>query len=396
MAGSNVRGASFERQVEELLRRAERTFPDLVHVYRHPSIVLQNQEKVIPDFQLTVELPYERSHYFIECQDREQPSKGLLHKIQHVRSKQAKKTFIVIYPSSAPSELRRAFDEEGVLCLTLGEFDAFLSRLTSTLRVQPPLPDPDDRPDRAMLANPRSPIEEMRDAACYLCGRSPAEFSRDCPEKERFKFYAHTVGGDEGKTVYLCEVCSVQDESPASKSPGKATSGTEPGRETSSDSQKKTAEVGTLLEQCLSADQATRMAAFSLLMRLADEKASWLVAPLICAASSEEKQVRALAASCLGAIGDSRAGRALIPLLQDSFWEVRYNAMDALGKLAFRDAILPILECVCRERNFRVRGRGLQILEHVFRFVDDRIIGHIQASWRENGIDLEDHYVGFE
>lgn len=152
-----------------------------------------------------------------------------------------------------------------------------------------------------------------------------------------------------------------------------------PDIDSTNESPEASGDVDTLLAQYQSADQEVSRAAFSEVMRLADGKDGRLVAPLLRAVTHEEKRVRSLAAALLGTIGDSRAGSALIPLLADASWDVRYNAVDALGKLEFRDAILPIIQCVCKEANFRVRGRGLHVLEHVFGCVDDRIIGHVQA-----------------
>ena len=203
---SNEKGANFELQIEALLRYLEGRFPDLVHVERHPSIVLQNQEVVAPDFKLTIELPYERSHYFIECQNRKRSSKAILHKIQHIRGKQSVKSFIFVYPAVISGELRRAFKSEGVICLTLDEFDGFIDRLSDTIRVQPPLPSPDNRPDHAMLTRTHDPLEELKRVACHICERTPEDLNRERADKKVVHFYLLTAEDGEER-ITVCEDC---------------------------------------------------------------------------------------------------------------------------------------------------------------------------------------------
>lgn len=154
--------------------------------------------------------------------------------------------------------------------------------------------------------------------------------------------------------------------------------------------------VEALLKDYGSADQESSTRAFSQLTSLAQSRDSGLVEPLQRALQHPAGRVRSFAASLLGSIGDKRSASALIPLLEDTVWDVRYRAVESLGKLEVRDAILPIIKCVGKERNFRVRGRGLHVLEHVFHCTDDRIVGHVQALWRENRIDPHDRESGFD
>jgi len=205
-ARSNAKGMKFELQVEELLRALKDLYPKLIQVERHPRIVLQNEEIVYPDFRLTVELPYERSHYFIECQNRKRSSKTVLHKIQHVRGKQAVKTFIFVYSSSISEELLRAFKAEGVMCLAIEAFEDFLDRISSTVRVQPPLPDPDYRPDHAMLAKLHDPFKELREIPCCVCGKTPADVNRERAKGETFTFHLFDVEDEKGRFA-VCDDC---------------------------------------------------------------------------------------------------------------------------------------------------------------------------------------------
>ena len=95
---SNEKGREFEQAIAKFLTGMASTHPKLVTLETKPRVTLQNDEFVVPDFQLTVELAHQRTHYFIECQNREQDSKSILHKIQHVRNKQRWKTFLFLYP----------------------------------------------------------------------------------------------------------------------------------------------------------------------------------------------------------------------------------------------------------------------------------------------------------
>ena len=157
------KGKEFETSVFKLLKELASKHSQSVVLETQPRIVLQNDEVVIPDFHLTVELIHQRSHYLIECQHREHHSKSILHKIQHVRSKQKWKTFLFLYPESIPPELVRAIEGEGVMHLNLSDFALFIRRLDVQLEFQPDitglrssmLQPSRSKPDGAMLASPR-------------------------------------------------------------------------------------------------------------------------------------------------------------------------------------------------------------------------------------------------
>jgi HEAT repeat protein len=127
---------------------------------------------------------------------------------------------------------------------------------------------------------------------------------------------------------------------------------------------------------------------------MAKQRNQELLGPLIADLAHEASKVRCLAAEFLGDIRDKRA-MALIKALGDAVWDVRYTAVEALGKIGERDAIPPIIDCVARERNFRVRGRGLLVLKEVFRCLDARTLGQISASWEREGINPDDRNAGF-
>jgi hypothetical protein len=155
----NEKGREFEEEVAKLLGELTITHPKKATVETKPRIMLQNDEFVVPDFHLTVELSYERRHYFIECQNREQDSKSILHKIQHVRNKQRWKTFLFLYPDTIAPELIRAFNVEGVMHLNLPDFRLFIQRLQASIAVQPEIKPEKSKPDGAMLSSqpPQSP-----------------------------------------------------------------------------------------------------------------------------------------------------------------------------------------------------------------------------------------------
>lgn len=154
MLDQNEKGKQFEEAVAQLLAGLAMQHPRLVTVEAKPRIDLQNDEYVIPDFHLTVELSHERRHYLIECQHREKASKGLLHKIQHVRNKQRWKTFLFLHPNTIPPELARALDSEGVMHLDLEAFELFVARLSASLGGQLEIRPEKVKPDGAMLATP--------------------------------------------------------------------------------------------------------------------------------------------------------------------------------------------------------------------------------------------------
>jgi hypothetical protein len=151
-AGAARKGTDFEGEVHRLLRGLAERHPRHVLMTRQPTIELQNGEVVRPDFDLTVELPHERSHYFIECQNRETFSKQLLHKIQHVRAKQARKTFAFVYPQELPEEIFRAMEAEGVMLFALKDFECFITKLDEGLGKMTLVERPEELADRAMLS----------------------------------------------------------------------------------------------------------------------------------------------------------------------------------------------------------------------------------------------------
>jgi len=141
MTTSNTRGAAFEGEARRLLNELTNTHPSVVAVAEKPNVELQNGEVVIPDFHLRIEYSAETRNYFIECQDRTHYTHSILHKVQHVRTKQAFKTFIFVYRDGISGELARAMDAEGVVHQSLEEFQAFLSQVSCQLASQPKRPE---------------------------------------------------------------------------------------------------------------------------------------------------------------------------------------------------------------------------------------------------------------
>jgi hypothetical protein len=133
MESSNATGADFEQRVYEVLQLLAHNFPSRVHVDRHPRLLLQNGEEVVPDFDLLVVQPHERQFYFVECQARQGFSKDILHKIQHIRAKSWRQTFLFVYPESIPAELKRALEVENVLHFPFAEFCAYIDNIRSAL-----------------------------------------------------------------------------------------------------------------------------------------------------------------------------------------------------------------------------------------------------------------------
>jgi len=140
MISPNLKGSEFEGETKELLIQLRDQHPELVSLNEKPSLQLQNGEIVIPDFQLIVEYSAETRHYIIECQDRAHYSHSILHKIQHIRSKQAFKNFFFVYRDNISPELERVMDEEGVVHRNLADFAEFLRQVSKQLDNQPERP----------------------------------------------------------------------------------------------------------------------------------------------------------------------------------------------------------------------------------------------------------------
>jgi hypothetical protein len=142
MNTSNQKGAQFESEVRSILHDLHQTHQKSVTIAEKAPITLQNGEVVYPDFHLVITYPQERRHYLIECQNREHDSKSILHKIQHIRAKQALKTFFFIYPESIAPELARALEAEGIVHQNVAEFRQFVSDISGLLKATPAIQSP--------------------------------------------------------------------------------------------------------------------------------------------------------------------------------------------------------------------------------------------------------------
>lgn len=117
MISPNLKGSEFEGETRELLIQLRDEHPNILSLIEKPSLQLQNGEIVIPDFQLIVKYSAEKRHYFIECQDRTRYSHSILHKIQHIRAKQALKTFFFVYRENISPELENKGDYQTPIAL---------------------------------------------------------------------------------------------------------------------------------------------------------------------------------------------------------------------------------------------------------------------------------------
>jgi len=132
------RGKKFEGSVRQLLAELVAENPDKVEIKEQPRVELQNGEFVVPDFYLKVELIHEINHYYIECQSRNNSSKAIFHKIQHVRHKQRIKTFIFVHENKIAEELARSMDSEGIIHMNLDNFSAYIRAMAMTLALEKP------------------------------------------------------------------------------------------------------------------------------------------------------------------------------------------------------------------------------------------------------------------
>src|SRR5262245_55628856 len=92
-----AQGSEFEAQVAEALNALHAEFPRQSVVVHHPEIVLQSGERVVPDFELGIIMPHSIHYYLLECQDRRRNAKAILHKIEYIRAKSNRHTFMFIY-----------------------------------------------------------------------------------------------------------------------------------------------------------------------------------------------------------------------------------------------------------------------------------------------------------
>jgi len=131
---------NFENAVVGVLEMLRAEFPSRVCLSKQPRICLQNEEIVIPDFEIAVDLPHVYSKYLIECQDRKKNSKSIIHKIQYMRTKSSRNKFIFVYNNKISKGTETSLRNEGVIVLSLAGLVEFTDRLKITLRATPPPP----------------------------------------------------------------------------------------------------------------------------------------------------------------------------------------------------------------------------------------------------------------
>ena len=133
MSSQHKRGAQLEAKIASLLQLLSSKHPKRVKVYTHPRLLLQNSEIVIPDFDLQVRLLHETTLTLVECQHRERRSKSILHKIQHIRQKSERKSFILVHTRPIGEEMQRALDAEGINHFLPSEFQEYLGFVSAEL-----------------------------------------------------------------------------------------------------------------------------------------------------------------------------------------------------------------------------------------------------------------------
>lgn len=130
---SSKKGDDFEIEVGKVLFKLEEKHPKHVKVIGQPRVELQTGEIVKPDFDLSYSLPHAREFYFIECQDRIQSSKSILHKIQYIRNLHKRNNFIFLYRKSISKNTKLSLEKQGVQTFTFEEFRVFVGNIDKTL-----------------------------------------------------------------------------------------------------------------------------------------------------------------------------------------------------------------------------------------------------------------------
>jgi len=131
-------GLDLENAVNGILEKLRAAFPSRVVFCKQPKICLQNKETVIPDFEISIDLPHVYSKYLIECQDRQKNSKAIIHKIQYIRSKSSRNKFIFVYKDKISRATEISLKNEGVIVLSLVGLVEFTNRLKIILEATPP------------------------------------------------------------------------------------------------------------------------------------------------------------------------------------------------------------------------------------------------------------------
>jgi hypothetical protein len=124
-----VSGSLFEEMVYDLFFPIQREYPYRFRITKHPRLILQTGEMVIPDFEIEIDLPHLNTKHLIECQDRNKNSKAILHKIQHIRSKSNRNKFIFVYRKSASGETLKSLSLEGVLVFSFEQLVQFAQQV---------------------------------------------------------------------------------------------------------------------------------------------------------------------------------------------------------------------------------------------------------------------------
>jgi len=124
---SVYKGKSFEAKVERILSSASKASNGALAYKPKPKITLHGGGTKEPDFRLTIKLPHETRHIFVECQDRRRSTGAIVEKIQFIRAKHKAKTFMFLYPKCIPAPLTKKLEREGIVPRNLLEFEAYIN-----------------------------------------------------------------------------------------------------------------------------------------------------------------------------------------------------------------------------------------------------------------------------
>lgn len=132
---SNQRGSQFEAEVAAVFELLSLRHPKEATVMAQPHLLLYNNERAVPDFQLRLDLPFSRLHYLIECQDRQRNSLEIARKIKVIKMQSQNNMFVFVYREMISPNTKVSLESDGVVVMSLIEFKAFIARVDHCLLV---------------------------------------------------------------------------------------------------------------------------------------------------------------------------------------------------------------------------------------------------------------------
>jgi len=127
----------FESFVGSLLKRLAEVHAERVSVTHHPRLQLQNKRLIIPDYELSYDLPFRKDRHLIECQHRQRYDQSITDRIQAIKQHSERNRFIFVYPkpSDLPNAVRETLEADGILHYGLSQFSLFLDHLCASLTI---------------------------------------------------------------------------------------------------------------------------------------------------------------------------------------------------------------------------------------------------------------------